>query len=42
LLHDDSDPAQRTFLFPTPAYDKIAVAGTNPAVIDVLPARHWR
>jgi hypothetical protein len=34
LLHDDSDPAQRTFLFPTAPGQRIEVL-TTPAVIDV-------
>ena len=37
LLHDDQDPAQRTFLFPTPAGAKIEVKSVIPAVIRVKP-----
>jgi hypothetical protein len=35
LLHDDQDPAQRTFLFPTPAGAKIEVKSVIPAMIRV-------
>jgi hypothetical protein len=41
LLHEDTDPAQRTFLFPTPANGRIRISGATPAVIDVAaPAVH--
>jgi hypothetical protein len=39
LLHDDTDPAQRTFLFPTPAGAKIDVQSTKPAVVTVQEPR---
>jgi hypothetical protein len=39
LLHDDSQPAQRTFLFPTPAGAKIQVQETSPAVVTVQALR---
>jgi hypothetical protein len=39
LLHDDTDPAQRTFLFPTPAGAKIDILATKPAVITVQAPR---
>ncbi len=37
LLHDNADPAQRTFVFPTPNRAKIEVSGTTPAMITVVP-----
>jgi hypothetical protein len=42
LLHDPSDPAQRTFLFPTPAQGRIELTAAAPAVIDVQPASKRR
>jgi hypothetical protein len=39
LLHDNSDPAQRTFLFPTAPGAKIEIVETQPAVIEVSPAQ---
>jgi PKD repeat protein len=39
LLHDDTDPAQRTFLFPTPASGKIAIDSVTPAVVTVQQTR---
>jgi hypothetical protein len=35
LLHDASDPGQRTFLFPTPVGAMIAVGATTPARVTV-------
>jgi hypothetical protein len=35
LLHDDTDPAQRTFLFPSPPGAKIEVESTVAAVVTV-------
>jgi hypothetical protein len=35
LLHDGADPAQRTFVFATPANGKIDVVATTPALIGV-------
>jgi hypothetical protein len=40
LLHDDTDPAQRTFLFPTPPGAKIEVESTVAAAVTVT--RHLR
>jgi DNA-binding beta-propeller fold protein YncE len=37
LLHDDSDPNQRTFLFPTRADGKIEITSADAVVIDVQP-----
>ena len=39
VLHDSFDPAQRTFLFATPANGKVDVVETIPAVIRVDDAR---
>ena len=35
LLYDDTDPSQRTFLFPTPTNQKIGIIDVTPAVITV-------
>ena len=35
VLHDDTDPSQRTFLLATPANGKIAIDETVPAIIDI-------
>ncbi len=42
LLHDNTDPGQRTFLFPTPSRAKIAVSGTSAARVEVRPVRQAR
>jgi hypothetical protein len=42
LLHDDFDPAQRTFLFPTPPGAKIEIAATRAAAIEVSPVLRAR
>jgi hypothetical protein len=39
LLHDDRDPAQRTFIFPTHPGAKIEVAAAAAAQITIEPAR---
>jgi hypothetical protein len=39
LLHDDTDPRQRTFLFTTAPGAKIAVQAAQPAVVTVQPKR---
>jgi hypothetical protein len=39
LLHDNSDAAQRTFLFPTPPGAKIEIAATQPAVIEMASGK---
>ena len=41
LLHDNTDPAQRTFLFPTAPGAKIEIAETQPAVIEVSVERSF-
>ncbi len=36
VLHEDSDPAQRTYLFPTTPGDRIEITRATPAVVKVL------
>jgi hypothetical protein len=39
LLHDNTDPAQRTFLFATPAEGRILVTSVTPAVVTIESGR---
>ena len=39
LLHDNDDPTQRTFLFPTPVGAKIEVVSVESARVTVEPTR---
>jgi outer membrane protein assembly factor BamB len=39
LLADESDTSHRTFLFPSPARDKITIKGAAPAIITVTSGR---
>ena len=39
LLHDDTNPGQRTFLLGTPANGKVAITRVRPAVIEVRESR---
>ena len=36
VLHDDTDPRDRTFLFGTPANGQVVIKGSMPAVIEVI------
>jgi hypothetical protein len=42
LLHDDRDPAQRTFIFPTPPGAKIQIESTDAAVVTIDSAPRGR
>jgi hypothetical protein len=39
VLHDNTDPAQRTFLFPTSAQGRIELRSVTPAVVTVESGR---